>query len=246
MSSSEESTSLDLSPTVVAFGSTVSVGVRNYRSGINLWSAKRAASECAKIEEECAGTGKTSIALNAVSTNAVLLSVAFMEAFVNEMIDDLASSSETAISSRCKGIDPAAIGAFKELWQGPAKLDRASLLAKFQVSLIAAAKNPFDRGAQPYQNADNLITLRNSLVHFKPEWQMDNTDHKLEKRLKGLFPDSRIFPEGISPWYPNACLATGCATWAHESATKFVDTWCNKMGFEYDSTKALAGLPNED
>ncbi|GAC85335.1 hypothetical protein GP2_033_00700 [Gordonia paraffinivorans NBRC 108238] len=228
---------------VISMVGTASVGVRGYRSTQHLWSAKRAARECSEIEDRIAGTNAADIALESCATNAVMLSVAFMEAAVNEVLQDLAEAEPGRVSHRCKGIEPEAAPLIRALWVTPARLERAGILEKYQVALTATRKPEFDTSTNPYQSAVKLIALRNALVHFKPEWQMDDDEHKMFKMLKGLFPESRVFPNPVSPWYPHVCLASGCAEWAHKTATAFVDEWWVRMGIERDYRVDLGGFP---
>ncbi len=222
---------------------TARVGVRNYRATQLLWAARRAARESREIEADLAGTHRPSIELGAVVTNAVLLAVAFMEASVNEVLQDIAESKPGALNSRCVGIAEDAALLIRELWMPPARLERAGILEKYQVALTASRKPPLAKGANPYQAASKLIDLRNALVHFKPEWQMDDDEHVLERKLDGLFPLNAIFREPVSPWYPNMCLSAGCADWANSSATALVDEWWRVIGLVRDYHEELRSMP---
>ncbi|MGA4790944.1 hypothetical protein [Nocardia sp. AB354] len=222
---------------------TASVSVRNYRAAVHLWSARRSARESRAIEADLVGTQQPSIELQAVATNSVLLSVAFMEATINEILQDIADSKPGELNRRCAGIDEDTAALLRELWKRP--LERSAVLDKYQVALTAGRKPPLHMGSNPYQAASKLVSLRNSLIHFKPEWQTDEDDlsHYQEKSLRGLFADSAIFTGPVAPWFPTACLASGCAEWAHKSATDFVDRWWAAMGLTRDYHDDLRGMP---
>jgi len=224
-------------------GLSVRIGVRGYKATQHLWAARRSARESRELEASLAGTHSASVELEAVSTNAVLLSVAFIEASVNEVLQDVAESEPGNLNSRCAGIDEDAAALIRELWTKPAKLERAGILDKYQISLTACRRLPFDRGANPYQAASKLIELRNALVHFKPEWQMAGEEHALKKQLSNLFPGSSIFAGPVHPWYPSVCLASGCAEWAHTTATELVDEWWRRMGLARDYHEDLRQMP---
>ncbi|MBF6164915.1 hypothetical protein IU486_09030 [Streptomyces gardneri] len=226
-----------------ASGLTVRVGVRGYMATQHLWAARRAARESSEIEQRLVGTHKPSIELEAVTTNAVLLSVAFMEATVNEILQDIAESEPGKLNARCAGISEDAAALLRELWTHPARLERAGTLEKYQVALVAARKPRLAMGDKPYQWASKLISLRNALVHFKPEWQMDDNEHAQEKNLKGVFSDSTLYTSPVQPWYPRVCLASGCAVWAHSTAVRFVDIWWHLLGLERDYHEDLRLMP---
>lgn len=102
-------------PSATGYGSVPAprVGVRGYRSTQHLWAARRAARETSELEGERAGVHVPSIEVEASATNAVLLSVAFMEAFVNEILQDVAESEPGDHSARCQGIDEGAAAMIK-------------------------------------------------------------------------------------------------------------------------------------
>ncbi|GAB2699680.1 hypothetical protein [Nocardia thraciensis] len=224
-------------------GFSASVAVRGYRASQHLWAARRAAREAREIESRLAGTHEGSVELEAVATNAVLLSVAFIEASVNEVLQDLAESEPGNVNSRCAGVSEATAVMIRALWEHPARLERAGILEKYQVALAAAQQPLLESGQKPYQWAKKLIGLRNALVHFKPEWQTDDDQHTQEKELKGLFAGSAIFKGPVQPWYPHVCLATGCAEWANATAVDFVDVWWNRMGLLRDYHQDLRAMP---
>ncbi|MEV6558180.1 hypothetical protein AB0M22_20870 [Nocardia sp. NPDC051756] len=99
--------------------------VRSYRATLHLWSALRAAREAKDIEARLAGTHRPSIELQAAATNAVLLSVAFMEASINEIVKDIADAEPGKPEGRCAGIDEDTAALLRALWNS--RVDRFSL-----------------------------------------------------------------------------------------------------------------------
>ncbi len=43
-----------------------------------------------------------------------------------------------------------------------------------------AERQKLDPGAKPYQEATQLVSLRNALVHYKPESVVADVDHRYE------------------------------------------------------------------
>ncbi|NLG45908.1 hypothetical protein [Gordonia sp. (in: high G+C Gram-positive bacteria)] len=220
----------------VAFAPLVSV--RNYMAPEHLWSARYAARMCGEIEGRLKGTGELHRPHRSYVISAVLSSVAFMETYINEVLQDLADSEPGEIDSRCAGIAEQSAAILREMWNPPGErigwLERASILDKYRVSLAACGAEPFEKGAWPYQSAKKLIDLRNALVHFKPETQVSGEAHKLEKALKSEFASNQIFSEPLSPWYTIGCLGYGCAEWSHTTAAAFIDEWQARIGLEKD------------
>lgn len=121
----------------------------------------------------------------------------------------------------------------KETWHDERKL---KLIEKYEKALCIVKSESFDRGAEPYQSAASLISLRNALIHYKPEWigtgeSYNNTINeklrqKLENKIKKLNP---MTPEG-SLFFPHRCLGYGCAKWAVESSLNFSNEFFSKIG----------------
>ena len=232
-----------VAPIEVEITYSAHVGVRTYRATQHLWSARHSARQARDIEERNAGTGRRSIELQAAVTNAVFMSVAFIEASINEVLQDIADSAGGRLADSSVGFGEASVTRLRESWKGPNGLHRERTLDKYEITLSRAGCPPLDKGANPFQAAKKLIKLRNALVHFKPEWQMDDEEHDLAKSLKGLFAESSIHYQPVDPWYPSMCLSAGCAEWAHTSALALVGEWSQKFGLARDFEADLESFP---
>lgn len=186
---------------------------------------------CAEKESELLAQGIAfHIQHRSFAITAVISAVCFLEAHVNEVFAD-AADDNAVVRQRVRGIPEEAMNLLAQLWNGPevAAGDRLAILAKYQLALVACGKSRMAANRNPFQKAQKLVDLRNALVHFKPEWQEHDVAHKLEKKLKPAgFAENRL-PVGY-PWYPNKCLAAGCAEWACETSCDFVNDWRSKMG----------------
>jgi hypothetical protein len=72
---------------------------------------------------------------------------------------------------------------------------RGSVRLKFQWAMQIVTGSPFDKGAQPFQDFDLLIALRDMVVHLKPEHISDEPPalaRRLQKRglIDPVPPDS--------------------------------------------------------
>jgi hypothetical protein len=111
--------------------------------------------------------------------------------------------------------------------------------------LLLKKKEPLERGATPFQNAADLIELRNALVHYTPEWSYEDGKHKkLGARLSNRFDTSPFCVDGDS-FFPKKCMSYGCAKWAVSSALNFIDAFTERADLRnpFDSQRAriLAG-----
>lgn len=189
-------------------------GTLSVRSNLSAWhilAAGQFAREAGAIEElnkgKPFGDFYQDIASNVMA--AVFFSVAALEAAINELFTD---ADKTIPEHPTELTDE-----FWKLFE-----QKPSILPKYEWALLLKGKEPLDRGAPPYQNADNLISLRNELVHYKPEWSYEDRKHKkLESRLIGKFDLSPFLAEGDS-FFPKRCMCYSCAIWSVKTALNFM------------------------
>lgn len=148
------------------------------------------AHKLAEIEERerASGLGSWWDEVLADATAAVLLTVAALEAYINE-----------ALADGEKHILPPQLA----IWHyHRGAIDRSSMLEKYDWLLILLGREKLNRGAPPTQDIIKLIELRNRLLHFRPEWNNDAKQHlELSEQLRGkfqartdLFPNETLFP----------------------------------------------------
>ncbi|MDP8934495.1 MAG: hypothetical protein M3N42_10225 [Cyanobacteriota bacterium] len=158
---------------------------------------------------------------------SIITAVCYLEATINELftdVEDISSSNEWS---------PDVTQKMKETWRDERSL---RLIDKYEKALCIVKSESFDRGAEPYQSAASLISLRNALIHYKPEWigtgesynqtLNEKLRQKLEKKIKKLNP---MTGEG-SLFFPHGCLGYGCAKWAVESSLNFSNEFFSKIG----------------
>jgi hypothetical protein len=156
-------------------------------------------------------------------TAAVLSAVASLEATINELFIDARDKNPHTF----KNVDSSFPKLLAEVWDG---IESISILGKYQTALILARKPEFDRGTPPYKEVASLIQLRNALVHYKPEWDTDQKEHKkIEGRLKSRFAVNP-FTGPNDAFFPKKCLGHGCAEWAVESGVTFIDEFFGRLG----------------
>lgn len=115
---------------------------------------------------------------------AIVFAVAGLESFLNEVLEHLRRDRTPALQ-QVKAIVEAS-----DLYER-----NATLPLKVQLLSAALSGEALDRGAQPYQDFDLLLAIRNTVVHQRPELLPKSggvpADHQhLLKRLitRGLLP----------------------------------------------------------
>lgn len=161
---------------------------------------------------------------------AVMNACSFLEATINETIANARENHPSMRALGSKKVERLA-NIFETLGTR-----QTSILDKFQLVLMAIDLHKFNKGTSPYQEVDDLIALRNALVHFSPEvvFGMDKgpTSKKLEKRLKGKFPECALYADWNGEFWPFKCLGTGCARWAFTTSVAFANEFFLRLNIE--------------
>ena len=153
----------------------------------------------------------------AQATAAILISVASLEAYANELFID-----------HEKLLPELRTDEIPELWKS---YERKRPLEKLEYALGVKQGQPFDCGAKPYQDVAALIELRNGLVHFKPEWFDQQEAHaKLSKTLaKKVEPSPFLVSE---PLFPRAWAGSSCTIWAVRSVSQLMVEFERRAGID--------------
>ncbi|MGW0944522.1 hypothetical protein ACWD4O_18535 [Streptomyces sp. NPDC002623] len=164
---------------------------------------------------------------------AILASVAFMEASLNELLAS-ADHENLGVGGALGGLpqdERQALTALKKAWgrSGPSTLDRLQLV------LHLLRREPFKRGASPFQEAQLVVSLRNDLVHYPAEWRVgvgateEEARKGLAAKLKGKFPENPFMPKQ-NPYFPDRCLGHGCTAWAWKSIFELMEKFFEQVG----------------
>jgi hypothetical protein len=210
------------------FCESVTISVKANLSNLHLKSAKLFADQCLSIEgeeSEKEWPQPRKDELYSYSSATVIIAVSFLEAFINEFYLKAIDKSQALLTL----ISEKDMAQLSILWN---EAERFKILNKYQLALTVCDKEKFDIGKKTYQSADNLIKLRNQLVHFKPEWDNIEKEHKkLENNLKNKFPENSLWKKapGHRAWFPNKCLGGGCANWAYTTVCNFSNEFTKKL-----------------
>jgi hypothetical protein len=159
---------------------------------------------------------------------AVVCAAAFLEAVINEAFAD-ATESHTA---HLGNITSETIRRLALRWKTPDVRRRMSIRAKFQLFLKECGFSAGQSERPRSEDVQLLLSLRNALVHYVPEWRAaaiahDTTDD-WTRMLKGRFSENPFTGAG-NPFFPDKCLSHGCAEWAVQSALTFADSFYQRF-----------------
>lgn len=198
--------------------------MRSYFSTHQLWAAQFAAEQAAAFERDFTGRIPVfSIEQRSYVTNAVFMSVAFLESAINEILQDIVDDHKSYVGE----IDPVIRRCISVWWGQSEGQGRAagSILDKYQSLLQFYGLPAMKKGERPYQDVDLLVGLRNELMHYKPEMMGGEELHKWEKRLRAKFEPNPLLKGSGNAYFPDHCLGGPCATWAVQSAKAFADAF---------------------
>ena len=155
-------------------------------------------------------------------TGAILSAAAFLEASINELFHEAENREKEKVPS----FDDATVARLAKIW---GDIEFKSILLKYQTVLEVAGGKRFEQDRAPYDDAESLIRLRNTLMHYKPEWDDEQgRHHNLRERLEKKFPLNPLVPRGSS-WFPHLCLGAGCAQWATHAVASFSAEFCVRL-----------------
>lgn len=112
---------------------------------------------------------------------------------------------------------------------------------KFKEALTKLNLPSLDETTPTYKNANNLISLRHKLVHYKPTWDPYRQDKAtLSNELRGKFSESPFVDSGAD-FISMKCMSANCASWAIQSVIDFVLEFQNRANFD---NKKINGFVN--
>jgi hypothetical protein len=182
----------------------------------NLVHAARFARACQLIERETANADWPASRYEEIEANVVagvLLSVASLEANLNEALEDTPKFG-------CELTEKA----FRKVWVA---WERRSTLDKFQFVLSLRGKEEMPKGEPIFQNTRALVDLRNVFVHFRPI--NDNEATRPTDQLLNKFTPNRFFSEPTQ-LVPQGCMSHSCLEWAVRTSLAFTRDFLNRSG----------------
>lgn len=205
--------------------------MRSYLSTHHLWTAEFFSQKAKEIEDENAGKNIFSMEHRAYVMYSIISSVAFMEAAINEIYQDIVDKHDSYIGS----LDGDAKISLKAYWKmTDGKRSYSSFFDKYQMALLLlrSQSGMLEPGEKVFQDASLLNTVRNLLVHFKPESTNKtlSSEKKIVKELqKRKILENKILSDSLgNPLFPDY-LGYKITDWAVRSARNFVDEFFERI-----------------
>lgn len=190
-----------------------------------LWAARHMAGLALHEEQAPGDLPRSTISHRSYVLNAIMDSVGFMEAAINEVLEAGPAGGSLSEQTRAR---------FTHYWKKSQDGGKrhTPLFDKYDTTLLIAGKNPLDRSRNAFANAQLVVELRNWAVHYTPEWYQSDVVANLGRKLAGRFPLNAMMKGAGNPVFPYHVLGAGCAKWAHESAVALVGAWADALGIE--------------
>lgn len=214
-----------------------SFSLQTYLSVQHIISASYFCDRAFRIEDRAKAnaTSDDDLRIKAYSSSAVFLSVAFLEALINEIFADAEFAGR---SSRAKAFDRETLQRINRKQKEPSYLRTTDTLTKFNDFLTTSGQQSISKGCKPGQDAKILLDLRNNLIHYKGPWLdvafgTDTRDgalrnSELGRSIKHRFPPRRC----ASPQSGDYWLGAGCASWSLKTAVAFSDLFFERIGIK--------------
>lgn len=224
MSENETRAHANVAAAVGMAGSAVA-RARHYFSTQHLFAAEHFARLAADFERDRPpGEPKIYLIHRAYVMGAVLEAVAFLEAFVNEILKDTADGHTGATG----GLDDDAVARLAAAWD---VVKNTPVIDKYQLVRALIDSPAADMGRRPQDDVVYVVKLRNWLVHNKPRDVGEDSPDKTIDHVRGRFDPNPYLdsPQRVA-WFPNHALSASCAGWAVTSARAFVENFVTDIG----------------
>jgi hypothetical protein len=228
-----------------AFGGA-EIEMRNYLSPYHLWGAAHFAMVASQLEEGWDRNSSMELIFRHRSyvVGCIVLCVAYIEAILNELLSD-AFLNNDGNAENSNRLDSAIVIQLESKWKAEAEQNKPpSALDQYREILQFAQKKQFSKGDKIYQRAQNLGSLRNALLHYRPQTvpvepvkglmsKSTNPHKKLAQKLRAdMKPPLNPFFTENNPAFPDQFLCYKCAKWAVDSSKAFTNEFFKRLGIE--------------
>ena len=166
---------------------------------------------------------------NYILPSGIISIVTFLEGYINEFYSEIADSEKNPTSILMLNN----VNVIINLWKrNIPRTARFSILDKYEILLEIAKQNNLDKSKYPYQDVSALIKLRNTLIHYEPEWQYvfeNDGKSSLKKLLNGKYKLCPYYDRNEEPFFPNLCLSSDCLQWSINSSIALVSNFNNNL-----------------
>jgi hypothetical protein len=225
-------------PSEEAFG-RFKIVLRGYLSAQHLWAAEHFTRLAAEYEAAHAGEPQLWIPQRSYVLGAVGESVAFLEAFINEVFQDAKDATDGVTGAQApQGLSGDVVRLMAAYWTSTNEGERVRALDKYDAARLFAGCPRQDRGRLPDQDVPRVIALRNWSVHYRPQ-SYSHEEPDLRAKIEDARPridqpENALMAGENNPWFPDKALGAGCARWAAQAVRAFVDEFVTAMGCRAD------------
>lgn len=162
---------------------------------------------------------------NFILPSGIISIITFLESYINEYYLEIVDQNEHTPNT-------VLIENKNEIIKQWPKIEKYSILDKYDKLITITDGKNFDKRTYPYQDVYALIQLRNALIHYKPEWQKpykEKENKQLEILLRNKFKLSPYYDSNNEPFYPYLCLSADCLFWSLNCSMKLVSSFNNRI-----------------
>lgn len=205
----------------IASGSATGAAILSTRIELvvqHMLAAARFARKAGEVEQAHLGEdhGEFFDEISHYATAAVLFSVASLEANINEIFIDADAHMPQDKHNLVRGI-----------WAAYNR--RPNILDKYRIMHILKTGQEPNKGARVYQKMVKVITVRNALVHFVPQWTHESEEH--DKIAQQLQSENLVSPfRRTNPVFPTGYMGHALAKWAVTSSQEFMQKFSQETG----------------
>lgn len=183
------------------------------------------------------------------SSASILAAAASLEALINELFINPFGQLRIGFGDRFD----------IEFWDGTKKpdgqwdvfpIDREQVHKKYKIALQRLGNLKIDPDIN--KRAKNLVSLRNALTHFKPQWPSHDEIPDWQSKL---IADLRRYNFSLSPFVTlqttldldkffigMRCMSAGCADWAIKTVVDFVEAFENLVQLDAKKTNMFISI----
>jgi hypothetical protein len=205
---------------------TATAAVRSYFSSQHLWAAKHFVQLAADFERGHAGESRLSVQHRAYVMGAISESVAFLEAYINELYQDATDGTAGAAD----GLPPDMVRLMREYWRSTDRGKSIEVMKKYDMARVFAGHPTADASRRPNDDVKYLIKLRNWLIHYRPKTISDEKPETVIDHVRTRFAENPLLGPAGESWFPNHALGSGCGDWAVRSVRAFTDEFSATVG----------------
>ena len=202
-----------------------------------LTAAMHATLEAEATEIARSGSGLAQEAHRAAVVTAIVCSVMYLEATVNELFQEAVDGPGTlpgargSLVDRLRSVPDVAVAAMRQERQTPNGGGHVDVLERLQRLSELAGHPRLDTGRGAYQRAHLVVELRDHLAHFRPEWVAIDTTNRLSRRLRSyrIEPNPLVGPGPSAPRWPDRQLSGSLARWCCLVAIDLVNDTAERL-----------------